>query len=147
MGPTRKAGENRASHTTSTSVHIQRRKYVGENCLLCCFFLYFLGVQNLFLDSLMPMLAAYRNLFCFFLDFVVCRFCTSKRCFGYFRLGLAMRVLVEVLVRDSEKNKFWLTSFGRPQECQNKTCFGKSKSIYQNLFFHRVFAMSLVLSI
>ena len=60
----------------------------------------------------MPMLAAYRNLFCFFLDFVVCRFCTSKRCFGYFRLGSAMRVLVEVLVRDSEKkqvlvDKFW----------------------------------------
>jgi hypothetical protein len=96
---------------------------------------------------LMPMLAAYRNLFCFFLDFVVCRFCTSRRCFGYFCLGLAMQVLVEVLVRDSEKNKFWSTSFGMPQECQNKTCFGKSKSIYQNLFFHHVFAMSLGLSI
>jgi hypothetical protein len=50
-----------------------------------------------------------------------------------------MRVSVEVLVRDSEKNKFWLTSFGRPQECRNKTCFGKSKSIYQNSEFFTAF--------
>ncbi len=68
----------------------------------------------------MPMLAAYQNLFCFFFDFVVCRFCTSKRCFGYFCLLLAMRVLVEVLVCDSEKNKFWSTSFGRPQDLREE---------------------------
>ena len=56
------------------------------------------------------------KLFFFFFDFVVCRFCTGKRCFGYFRLWSAMRVLVAVLVRDWEKNqnkKFWWTSFGR----------------------------------
>jgi hypothetical protein len=27
---------------------------------------------------------------------------------------------------------------GGPLECRNKTCFGKSKRIYQNLFYHRV---------
>jgi len=36
--------------------------------------------------SLRPMLAAYRNFFSLFFDFDVCRFCTSKRCFGYFCL-------------------------------------------------------------
>ena len=51
-------------------------------------------------QALMPMLAAYRNFFSLFFDFDVCRFCTSKRRFGYFRLQLAMPVLVEVLVRD-----------------------------------------------
>ncbi len=40
MGPTKMVGKNRASHTISTSVHIQGRNYVGENCLLCCLFLY-----------------------------------------------------------------------------------------------------------
>jgi hypothetical protein len=50
--------------------------------------------------GIMPILAAYRNFFFFFFDFVVCRFCTGKRCFGYFRLSSAMRVLVAVLVRD-----------------------------------------------
>jgi len=45
------------------------------------------------------------KLFSFFY-FDICRFRTSKQCFGYFRLWLAMRVLVEVLVRDWEKNKF-----------------------------------------
>jgi hypothetical protein len=29
----------RASHANSTSVDISRRNYVGQNCLLCCFFL------------------------------------------------------------------------------------------------------------
>jgi len=88
----------------------------------------------------MPILAAYRNLFFFFFDFVVCRFCTGKQCLGYFRLWSAMRVLVAVLVRDWEtkqNKKFWWTSFGRPLEYQNKTCFGKTKSSYQNLFYHR----------
>jgi hypothetical protein len=59
-----------------------------------------------------------------------------------------MQVFTDVLVRDSEKkhalvDKFWFWE----GECQNKTCFGISKSIYQNLFFHRVFAMLLGLSI
>ncbi len=51
------------------------------------------------------------KLFFSFFDFDVCRFCTSKRCFGYFRLWSAMRVLVEVFVHDWEKTsfggKFW----------------------------------------
>jgi hypothetical protein len=42
---------------------------------------------------------------------------------------------------------FWLTSFGGPQECRNKTCFSKSKRIYENSFFHHVFAMPLGLSL
>ena len=52
-----------------------------------------------------------------------------------------MQVIVDVLVCDSEKNMFSSTSFGRPKECRNKTCFGKSKSVYQNSFFHHDFAM------
>ena len=60
-------------------------------------------------QALMPMLTAYQNLFSLFFLFDVCRFFTSKRCVGYFRLWSAMRVLVEVLVRDWEKK----TSFGR----------------------------------
>ena len=40
---------------------------------------------------IMPVLAAYRNFFLFFF-FVVCRFCTSKRSFGYFCLRWAMLV-------------------------------------------------------
>jgi hypothetical protein len=39
-------------------------------------------------------------------------------------------------------DKFWEAP-GVPKQ----TCFGKSKSIYQYLFFHRIFAMSLGLSI
>jgi hypothetical protein len=56
------------------------------------------------------------KLFFFFFGFVVCRFCTGKRCFGYFRLRSAMKVFVDVLVRDEKKKtnkKFWWTSFGR----------------------------------
>ena len=33
-----------------------------------------------------PYCTAYRNFFFFFFGFVVCRLCTGKRCFGYFRL-------------------------------------------------------------
>ncbi len=32
-----------ASHPNSTSVHISRRNYVGQTCLLCCFFFILLG--------------------------------------------------------------------------------------------------------
>ena len=63
-------------------------------------FLVDLHTTRLAKSALRPMLAAYRNFFPFFFDFDVCRFCTSKRRFGYFRLQLAMPVLVEVLVRD-----------------------------------------------
>ena len=40
--------------------------------------------QGRSLADLRPMLAAYRNFFSLFFDFDVCRFCTSKRRFGYF---------------------------------------------------------------
>jgi hypothetical protein len=46
-----------------------------------------------------------------------------------------MQVLVEVLVCDSEKGKFWLTSFGRPQESQNKTCLVNPKAFTKTCFF------------
>ena len=59
------------------------------------FLCFFLPMQ-----SLRPMLAAYQNFFSLFFDFDVCRFCTSKRRFGYFRLQLAMQVLGGDLVRD-----------------------------------------------
>jgi hypothetical protein len=100
-------------------------------------FIFFFGALR---PILMPVLTAYQ----FF--FIVCRFCTSKQCFGYFRLWVAMRVLVEVLVHDWEKNglvdKFW-----ELQEYQHKSCFGKSKSIYQNFICLPFFAMPLGLSI
>jgi hypothetical protein len=74
------------------------------------------------------------KLFSLFFHFDVCRFCTGKRCFGYFRLWSAMRVFVEVLVCDLKKKSFGGQVLGGPLEYGNKTCFGKSKRIYQNLF-------------
>jgi hypothetical protein len=82
----------------------------------------------------MPMLAAYRNLFCFFLDFVVCRFCTSKQCFGYFCLGSAMRVLVEVLVCDSEKTSFCQQVLGGPRSANTKHVLVNLKAFTKTCF-------------
>jgi hypothetical protein len=50
--------------------------------------------------SLRLVLTAYQNLFLCFFVFVVCRFCTSKRSFGYVFLDLARCVFVEVFVCD-----------------------------------------------
>jgi hypothetical protein len=58
-----------------------------------------------------------------------------------------MRVFVEVLVCDLKKKSFGGQVLGGPLEYRNKTCFGKSKRIYQKLFYRRVFAMSLGLPI
>jgi hypothetical protein len=61
-----------------------------------------------------------------------------------------MRVLEQFWFVTEKKTKtksFGGQVLGGPLEYQNKTCFGKSKRSYQNLFYHRVFAMPLGLSI
>jgi hypothetical protein len=48
-----------------------------------------------------------------------------------------------VTEKKTKTKSFGEQVLGGPLEYQNKTCFGKSKRSYQNLFYRRVFAMPL----
>jgi hypothetical protein len=74
-----------------------------------------------------------QKLFLCFFVFVVCRFCTSKRSFGYVFLDLARCVFIEVFVHDWPKPKFGWRVFGGPRSPKTFHVLGDSKRFTKTL--------------
>ncbi len=90
----------------------------------------------------MPILTAYyRNFFFFFFGFVVCRFCTGKRCFGYFRLRLAMKVFVLFwfVIKKKPKKKVLVDKFWEdPLSTKTKHVLVNPKGVTKTCFIAEV---------